>query len=208
MKSLITRRTAPEIIRLLDFCYKKGVIDACETEDDYAVQEWYDGVFQNGKYGLLTHIGEDFDWKKWRFFLLRWCRENRLSSLGYDYIDTIRQVNGFSYVLLPMAMRFYLMGVGEWLQYPNEHALELFRRTARRRWLNTLPKHMMNMKTDDYISLIQEFVYEFRKHPMPEMSKLSKNALSDFEIAMWQCTRRKHSIYGKIRNNTREEEDI
>lgn len=189
MTSPITHKSALDVVRLLDFCYKKGVIDACNVEDDLAVQDWLDATHKKGRYGLVDFPDEECDWKRWRFFLLRWCRENKLSKLGFDYIDGIRKVSGFEYVIIPMTMRFYLQGVKEWLEYPNGMGIALFKSRYRQRWTNKIPKNMKNMKTDDFISLIQEFIYEFRQFPMEEMTDLRDSALDNFEYAMWQMTR-------------------
>ena len=189
MKSHITHRSALDIIRLLDFCYRKGVVDACHVEDDLAVRDWVDGMYRSGRYGLVEFPDEECDWKRWRFFLLRWCRENRLSKLGFDYIDGIRKATGFEYVIIPMTMRFYLQGVKEWLEYPNEMGLAVFKGRVRQRWTNKVPTNMKNMKTDDFISLIQEFIYELRQSPMAEMKDFAPSALDNFEYAIWQMTR-------------------
>lgn len=199
MKSPITRKSAPEIIRLLDFCYKRGVIDASEVEDDLAVRDWVDSIHKSGRYGLVGFPDEECDWKRWRFFLLRWCRENRLSTLGFEYIDGIRKPTGFQYIIIPMTMRFYLQGVIEWLEYPNELAMAVFKGRARIRWTNRVPRNMKNMKTDDYISLIQEYIYELRQYPMAEMKKLANSTFDNFEYAMWQMTRPKNA---KIRQRS------
>ena len=189
MTSKITRSSAPEVIRLLDFCYKKGVIDAAAVEDDLAVQDWLDAMHKQGKYGLVDFPDEECDWKRWRFFLLRWCRENRLSKLGFEYIDSLRKVSGFEYVVIPMTMRFYLQGVKEWLEYPNELGLILFKSNGRQRWTNNVPQTMKVMRTDDFISLIQEYIYELRQYPMEEMVDFPSSNYDNFEYAMWQMTR-------------------
>lgn len=189
MTSKITRASAPEVIRLLDFCYKKGVVDAAAVEDDLAVQDWLDAMHKQGKYGLVDFPDEECDWKRWRFFLLRWCRENRLSRLGFEYIDSLRKVSGFEYVVIPMTMRFYLQGVKEWLEYPNELGLILFKSKGRQRWTDKVPQTMKMMRTDDFISLIQEYIYELRQYPMEEMVDFPSSNYDNFEYAMWQMTR-------------------
>lgn len=189
MTSKITRASAPEVIRLLDFCYKKGVVDAAAVEDDLAVQDWLDAMHKQGKYGLVDFPDEECDWKRWRFFLLRWCRENRLSRLGFEYIDSLRKVSGFEYVVIPMTMRFYLQGVKEWLEYPNELGLVLFKSKYRQRWTDRVPQTMKTMRTDDFISLIQEYIYELRQYPMEEMVDFPSSNYDNFEYAMWQMTR-------------------
>lgn len=189
MRSHITRKSAPEIIRLLDYCYKRGVVDASEVEDDLAVQDWYDETIDSGKYGLVGSPDEECDWKRWRFFLLRWCRENRLSSLGFDYIDGVRRARGFEFLIIPMAMRFYLFGVKEWLDYPNPSLIGMFKAKPKFRWSPSVPQQMKNMTKDDFISLIQEFIYELRNKPMEGMKDVAPRAMDNFEYAMWQMTR-------------------
>ena len=188
-KSHITRSSVKEVIRLLDLCYKRGVIDACAVEDDLAVRDWLDAMHKSGRYGLVEFPDEECDWKRWRFFLLRWCRENRMSTLGFNYIDGIRKPVGFEYVIIPMTMRFYIQGVKEWLEYPNELALELFKSKCRQRWTNKVPQTMKNMNNNDFISLIQEFIYELRQYPMEEMVDFPRSNLDNFEIAIWETTR-------------------
>jgi hypothetical protein len=189
MKSPINRTSAKEIIRLVDFCYKRGVVDAASVEDNLAVQDWVDSVYKQGRYGLVDFPDDECDWKRWRFYLLRWCRENRLSSLGFSYIDGIRKPAGFEYMIIPMTMRFYLQGVMEWLEYPNETALALFKSRYKQRWTNKVPQSMKNMRTDDFISMIQEYIYEFRQYPMPEMANLPESSMDNFEYAIWEMTR-------------------
>ena len=190
MKSSITQSSAREIIRLLDFCYKQGVVDACEVDDNLAVKEWFDDTYKRGKYGLVPFPDDECDWKRWRFFLLRWCRENRLSKIGFEYIDGIRKPAGFEYLIIPMTMRFYLQGVKEWLEYPNEIGIVLFKSKWRQRWTNKVPDTMKNMRTDDFISLIQEFIYELKQYPMEEMQEpFPKSNFDNFEYAMWSMTR-------------------
>ena len=196
MISKITRKSAPEIIRLLDFCYKRGVVDACNVGDDLAVQDWICDTHKKGKYGIVEFPDEECDWKRWRFFLLRWCRENSMPRLGFDYIDGIRKVSGFEYLIIPMTMRFYLQGVKEWLEYPNELGMVMFKSKPKQRWTNKIPKSMKNMRTDDFISLIQEFIYELRQYPMEEMLDFPASNYDNFEYAMWQMTRK---VNGKIR---------
>lgn len=185
MRSPITKRNGTDLLRLLDYCYKRGVVDAHEVGDNYAVQEWYDEMLHSGRYGLVGFPDEEFDWKRWRFIIHKWARENRFPRNCTDYISEIRRIHGMQYVILPMSMRFYLMGVCEWLEYPNELAISMFKSCDYSRWSNKVPDHMKKMRKDDFILLIQEFVYEFNQHPSGDIEKLGWNALSDFAVAMW-----------------------
>ena len=196
MRSPITRKSAPEIIRLLDLCYKQGVVDAAEMEDDLSVKDWLDETVESNRYGLVCVDDPKCDWKRWRFYLLRWCRDNRMSTLGFDYIDNIRKASGIGYIIIPVSFKFYLRGVRDWLQYPNEMNMALFKSKGRLRWGAEATSMSKILKNDDYIFIIQEYVYELRNKPTVEMRKITDRTIDGFEYAMWQTTRPRR---GKIR---------
>ena len=185
MTSPITRKNATDLLRLLDYCYKRGVVDASEVGDNYAVQDWYDEMLHSGKYGNVLFPEEVYDWRRWRFTINKWAREQRLPYSCTDYIDSIRRAQGIGFVIVPMTMRFYLMGVGEWLEYTNDFALAMFKGKRCVRWTNKVPPHMKNMKKADFILLIQEFSYEFKQYPTKEIEGLAEGTLADFELAIW-----------------------
>ena len=131
-KSPLNRTTAPQVVRLFDYCFRQGVTDASDFGDDIAVQEWLDRRLADGQYGLLSGYDEVFDWKRWRLVLYRWCRMGRLGGIGERYVDQIHRYKATSaFALLPMAMRFYLMGVEEWLAYPNQNNMAQFKQTKK-----------------------------------------------------------------------------
>lgn len=39
-KTPLNRRSAPYIVRFFDYCYKRGVWDACDHGDDYEVRSF------------------------------------------------------------------------------------------------------------------------------------------------------------------------
>ena len=185
MNSPITKKNGTDLLRLMDYCFKRGVVDACEVGDNYAVQTWYDEMLHSGRYGLVSFPDEEFDWRRWRFIIHKWAREQRFPYSCTDYIDGIRKAQGMGFVIVPMTMRFYLMGVGEWLEYPNDLAILMFKAKKFVRWSNKVPSHMKNMKNEDMILLIQEFSYEFKQYPAGEVGNLGPHALDDFEMAIW-----------------------
>ena len=196
-RSPLNRTTAPVVIRLFDYCFKQGVLDACAVEDDYLVKEWLDRRKQDGSYGLLSDMDTEYDWKRWRFTLFRWCRIAKMTTLGENYIDMIRKHSNFLFCVLPISMSFYLMGVEEWLEYPNPTNTALFKQKNKIHW-KPVPDHLKNITKDDFISYTQEFTYERQKlHAMAAENEdeetfkkdASDNAYNEFCTALWALTR-------------------
>ena len=200
----LNKTTAAQAIRLFDYCFKMGVIDACELGDDYVASSWLEERLADRKYGLLSDYEAEFDWKRWRFTLFRWCRNCSLRQLGENYIDRIRKSSNFLFGILPICMRFYLMGVQEWLDYPNPTNMMIFKMTARIHW-KPVTQNLRTMKTDDFISYIQEFIYERVDNPLED--DVSISYLNGFCVAMWKLTR-KYIPYGEFREGFEAEEDL
>lgn len=187
-RSPLNRTTAPQVVRLFDYCFRQGVSDACDYGDDIAVQEWLDRRLADGQYGILSEYDAVFDWKRWRLVLYRWCRMGRLGGIGERYVDQIHRYKATSaFALLPMAMRFYLMGVEEWLAYPNQNNMAQFKQAKKIHW-KPVPQHLRIMRTSDFISYIQEFVYErVQKHFEDDLNQARYDG---FATAMWRCTQK------------------
>ena len=151
----LNRTTAPQVIRLFDSCFKRGVLDAMSQDDDYGVAEWLDRHKTAGDYGLV-YDDENFDFRRWRFTIERWAREDRLGSVGDTYLSSMylrKKNNTFLYAVLPMTMRFYMMGVEEWLEYPNPLSLEVFRATRKIHWITVVEFHSF-MKTRSHYGML------------------------------------------------------
>lgn len=186
------RSSARQIVRLLDYCFKMGVAEACYLEDDYAVRDWYEEHILYWSFGSLIEPEIPYDWSRWRYTLFRWSRLISLRLLGETYIDMIRKSDGgFHYVLLPISMRFYLMGVAEWLVYPNRQKLEAFLQVPYIHWKPMKPSHLQTIRVDDIISYIQEFIYELEKKPEEAQKRICKVSYANsFVQYLWQYTRR------------------
>lgn len=185
---VLNRSTAPQVLRLFDCCFKRGVLDSIYLGDDYAAKEFLEARLADGGYGLVYDT-EDFDWKRWRFTISRIARENRLGRLEEDYISSsaLRQSGRtFLFALLPISMRFYLMGVEEWLAYPNPGHRALFTATSVH-W-KPMASPLRKIKTNDWISYVQEFVYERQK--MRIENDLTPLQYDSFAEAMWKFTRK------------------
>lgn len=193
MKCPVNRTTAPNILRLFDYCFKQGVKEAMDMEDDYAVKEWVERREENHDYGLLSEPGEGFDWKRWRFTLYRWCRENRLNTIAENYIDRLRVFQGnMTFAIIPISMQFYLMGVGEWLEYPNPLAWAIFSTQAKIHW-KPLPKHLKRMNAPDIVNIVQGMVY--KRVSAGIEGDMTDRQYNDFALALWRGTQ-KYPVYG------------
>lgn len=185
----LNRTTAPQVIRLFDSCFKRGVLDAFSQDDDISVREWLERHKEAGDFGLV-YDDENFDFRRWRFTIERWAREDRLGSVGDTYLNSMyvrKKNNTFLYAILPMTMRFYLMGVEEWLSYPNPISIEVFRHTKKVHW-KQVPNHLRNITTSDFLSLLQEFIYERQKMHLDD--DLTDRQYDSFSVAMYQYTRK------------------
>lgn len=201
MRSPLNRTTAPQLIRLFDYCFKQGVIDACNYEDDYHVKEWYEEKLKSGSYGVLNEPDDDFDWRRWEFTLYRWCREGRMGSITDTYVSRIHCFrNSFLFAIAPITMRFYLEGIAEWLEYPNPTNTVYFMNTKKIHW-KPMKSYLKTIKTDDFISMVQQFVYE-RKDKQFEKD-LSWRHYDSFSIAVWRLVQ-KYPVYASSKKKSKD----
>lgn len=186
-----------------------GVLDARDVEDDYLVQEWYNTHRPEWSYGLLSAPDAVFTWQRWRHTLYRWCRNTGLRTLGETYIDMMRRrAQSCLFAIIPLTMRFYLMGVEEWLAYPNRANAEVFKMNLYVHWKPMRPASLKLIRTDDYIAYLQDWSYEFRDLPPNVQKNLCKDTFFDsFTQAIWQLTRTL-TTYGKIRRGIKAQENI
>ncbi len=162
----LNRTSAPQIVRFFDVCFKQGVIDACNFSDNYGAKEFLDKHKAAWDFGVLGEP-DDFDWEMWRFTLYRWARRNHLTMFAQNYIYVISRKNHLWY-LLPFCMRFYLLGIQEWLEYPQPLAIESFKQEKKIHWAPQPNRSLRKISKSDFISYMQEFTYEYKRSINPE----------------------------------------
>lgn len=182
MASPLNRTSAAQILRLCALCFKHGVLDAYELGDDYTAKEFLDKHRENWTYGILGD-DDDYDWKMWRFYLYKWCRKSKLVRFGDRYLYEIKR---FNYLYCPMifAMRFYLLGISEWLEYPNPVGIERFRHDTRAHWT---PSETSKFTRTGIIAEMQSIAYEYSRRP-EEDREVSGGVIVDFASAMFDMT--------------------
>lgn len=185
---LITKNNARHLITLFDIAFRHGVIHASEVADDYKCREWVAKIREDHTFGLVN-CDWFMDWREWRYTLSRWCRYNRIYTLAESCLDKIKHMN-YAWAILPLCMDFYIMGVEEWLSYPNERDLDAFKSRSRIHWKDIEHK-MKRIRLDDYIAYAQGFAYERIRSEadLPTApSAISYNSLCQM---IWQYTRKK-----------------
>ena len=191
----LNRTSAPQIIRFFDICFKQGVIDACNFTDDYGAKEFVEKHKPAWDFGVLGEP-DDFDWQMWRFTLYRWARHNHMTPFAENYIYKIVKKN-YLWCLLPFCMRFYLMGIEEWTQYPNEAGIERFKHEGRVHWAPQANSSLRKMTKSDIHSYMLQFAYEYRRTP-EEGREMSLNTMDGYCQAIYALNQ-KYVKVSKIR---------
>jgi len=185
MKQLLNRTTAPQVIGFFDACFKQGVIDACELGSDLDAREFLESKKEDWSFGTLGVNGE-YDWQDFRYWAYRIARLHRMKSLADGYLFRIRN-KSYPWCILPYSMRFYLMGIQEWLNYPNPVGIEVFKATLRIHW-DPNEKNKKITKPD-IISYLHEFEFEYR-NIQEEERPVSDSMMSGFVQAVYDLSRK------------------
>lgn len=182
---ILNRKSAPQVVRLFDCCFKKGVNDAYEFSDDMGVKEFIDTHKNAWTFGILGEP-DDYDWQLFRVHMYQLARANHLGKFAENYIFRIRRKDPI-WCLLPYCMRFYIMGMEEWLAYPNQLKLSLFNSNSRIHWDPNLP--VKSFTTLDFISYMHNIAHEFRRLPQEERP-ISADTMDGYCAAIYSLTRK------------------
>lgn len=187
-RDILNRTTAPVVLQFFDLCFKQGVLDAYKYGDDYEARDFMDRHKEAWDFGVLGDP-EDFDWELWRFTLYRWARRHHFMKFSQNFIYRIIRRN-YLWYFLPYCMRFYLMGIEEWLEYPNPSKIELFKKEKKIHW-KPVESHLRKLMTCDYISYMQEFCLEYRRNPLSteERAPMTASTMDAFCMAIHDLTR-------------------
>ena len=185
---MLNRTTGPQVLRLFDICFKMGVIDACGINDNEEVRRFSSSMSDSWLFGVVGD-SKPTDWRDYRFTLYKWCRGAGLTTFAENYIMMIRKENVY-WCLLPYCMRFYILGVNEWLEYPNPAGIGIFKSSPKSHWdKNNKVSKFTKM---DYISHMHDFAREYREIP-EDLRPVSDASMDSFCSAIYDLTRK----YGK-----------
>lgn len=185
MTSPLNRTTAPQILRFFDVCFKQGVLDAYDLGDELESTDFLNTRKEDWRFGVLGQP-DDFDWRSFRFTLYWWARRAQMTGLAENYIFKIK-VKNFLWCFLAYCMRFYLMGIEEWLAYPNPVNIEVFKTQRRVHWDNN--SVVKNFTKGDYISYMHEMEHAFLRLPEDSM-QVTPAAMGSFISAIYDLTQK------------------
>lgn len=201
----LNRTSGPQIVRFFDICFKQGVLDAYNYGDKYGAKEFLNNHMAAWDFGVLGEP-DDYDWEMWRFTLYRWARRNHLTSFAENYIFRISKKN-YLWYLLPFCMRFYMLGIQEWLDYPQPMAIERFKQEKKVHWAPQENPSMRKITKNDFISYMQEFTYDYRRSQdnfEPDKRPMSVVTMDGYCQAIHDLTRK----YDRGRKIKIKEEDV
>ena len=186
MRRALNRTSAAQILRFFDICFKQGVIDACAFNDDHEARLFLDRHKAAWDFGVLGESEEGFDWEIWRVKLYQWGRAKGMKSFLTDYVYQITRKNHLWYFFI-FAMRFYLMGIEEWLEYPAPAGIERFKTQVNIHW-KKVEASCKNITKTDKIVYMQEIAHEYLSVPLDERT-LKPVTMDGFCRAMHDLTR-------------------
>ena len=187
MISALNRTTAPQILRFFDVCFKRGVIDAMDYGDDLDTREFLQARKNEWSLGILGK--EDSSWQFFCSNLYWWARNAKLMTLAEKYFFALRKKD-LSWCLLPYCMQFYLLGIEEWLDYPNPANIEIFKSTPKLHWSPKGP--IKKFIRPDYFSYLHNFYYQYSQIP-EDLQTVSPTMMDSFVSAIYDLSSR----YGK-----------
>lgn len=185
MSILLNRTSAPQVLRFFGVCFKQGVIDAFEFGSDVDTREFYEQKKDDWTFGILGEP-DDFDWEAFRYKTYWWARKNHMKALAENYIFKIRHIN-YLWCFLPYCMRFYLLGIKEWLDYPNPAGLELFKITPNVHWNPNEP--VRQITRTDIFSYLHEYEFEYKRYAGDEKLFMA-NSMASFTQALFELSRK------------------
>lgn len=159
---IVTRDTILRMIGLLDWCYRLGVRQARELNDEGAAREFLDTHDEAGVYGFLSE-GLNVGVLEWQ---LRLQKEARLTSMWgsmHQYFQRMgRYGQNYLSCFLPVAQMWHNLGVRDFIDNPRACDWAVFDGKTRVRWTK---KGVINIKPREYVEMIQLQCFDLqRKH--------------------------------------------
>lgn len=186
------------LMRLMYQCYRKGVLDACEMNDDFFCQEFVDRHTENGTYGVL-YLEGDMSRNEWIFTLYMLCREKRMFPLYKNYLEEVRSSQGMYGVTFPILMDFYLLGVKAWLEYPNPIRRGPFMHEKRTKWMPTRDGRPISFTWIMLVDYTQRFCFDRKRHIENQSEhRIRPEAWEDFALAVRCVADKENRKRGKI----------
>lgn len=143
-------------MRLFDACYKMGIKDAIEVDNEMQCREFCDKMYAPQKFGRIIYDYE-YSWREWKYRLTQIIYDDVMfRNQGLKYFDCITNYGAYLACVLPIAMDFYLQGIKDYVKYPNPSNLLKFESKGFVLWSKTPKKASM----DDFVRLLTGYCFD------------------------------------------------
>lgn len=188
MKPLINPSSYGQIIKLLDFIYKKAIMDCIDRDDVAACRQFVKTMHNKKAYGMIE-FDYEMTWREWKNTLYFFCLKKRLYKVSL-LLDFINSIYTYYAVILPVSMEFYLKGVEDYIACPYEGDYLRFSESPREVWGRpSAPKTNRRMMDD-----MLQMVLKRRHHKFDSLEAKAKSDLMEpspanydtFTECMWR----------------------
>lgn len=149
-------------IALVDYCYRSGVEDAHNVDDEGLAREFLDKVSQPGVYGFLNENSITMSWKEWTLRLMAKARLTSWNGAMTRYFSLIGNRPNQNYLgaFIPVSQVFYAKGVRDYADNPYSCDFEVFKEKNRVFWTK---KGLQNVNSHRYIDEIQLCCFDLQR---------------------------------------------
>lgn len=159
---IVTRDTILRMIGLLDWCYRLGVKQARELNDEGLAREFLDKVSQTGVYGFLNEDGITMGWKEWTLRLMAKARMTSWNGAMTRYFSLIGSRPNQNYLgaFIPVSEAFYAKGVRDLIDNKQSFDYALFQEKTR---VFLTAKGFQNINVRRYVDEIQLCCFDLQR---------------------------------------------
>jgi hypothetical protein len=155
--ALINYYSAKGLMALFDSCYKMGVKDAIEVNDDIQASEFCEKMYGAEKFGRII-FDYTYDWREWKYRLCQMvCDLGKYRPQCIRFFETITAYNNYLACVLPVAMDFYLMGIKDYYKHPFPEGWVRFEHTPYTLWNYNGSRAL---KMQDFVRILTGFCYD------------------------------------------------
>lgn len=182
--SEITESNARALLYLFYECYRHGVEDASNVNDENKCREYIEAMRRTHEYRLVGHDYE-MTWKEWRIRLVMYAsRMKGKREMVRKVLLGIDRYGVYYAVTLRAAMEFYVDGVKDFTEYPRYEGLEsFFNDTHLRKWQKGF-QYALYRNTYNLLEDMTALVYDRVRYD----KKISEKKRTGYIIAMTDRT--------------------
>ena len=149
--------SAQLLMDLFDTCYKMGVKDAIEVDNEMQCMEFCDNMYQAQRFGRIIY-GYQYSWREWKYRLCQMvCDLDKYRIQGLKYFESMTSYSNYIAVALPIAMDFYMLGIKDYCKKPNPNDLVRFESIPFTFWGY---KGNRKLNRDDFVTVLTGFCYD------------------------------------------------